>query len=90
MTTGPSGFIWLRFICAAIISPKLFGLIDANETISTEKSRDLVLIAKVLQNLGACSRLFFLIYLLFSKALFYFRSNRQRIFENLEQKKALW
>jgi hypothetical protein len=50
LTTGPSGFIWLRFICAALISPKLFGLVD--ETISPEKARDLLLIAKVLQNLG--------------------------------------
>lgn len=59
MTTGPSGFIWLRFICAAIISPKLFGLIDTNETITPEKSRDLVLIAKVLQNLGIYHSLLF-------------------------------
>lgn len=51
LTTGPSGFIWLRFICAALISPKQFGL-WGDEPISTEKSRDLLLIAKVLQNLA--------------------------------------
>jgi hypothetical protein len=51
LTTGPSGFIWLRFICAALISPRQFGL-WGDEPISTEKARDLLLIAKVLQNLG--------------------------------------
>jgi Ras GTPase-activating-like protein IQGAP2/3 len=50
LTTGPGGFLWLRYLCAAIITPKSFGLIDGD--IPPEKSRDLTLIVKVLQNLG--------------------------------------
>jgi Ras GTPase-activating protein 1 len=50
LTTGPSGFLWLRYLCAAIISPKIFGLVDYD--VPPEKMRDLTLIVKVLQNLG--------------------------------------
>lgn len=48
--TAPSGFIFLRFFCPALLGPKLFGL--ANEHPPTAIARDLTLIAKTLQNLA--------------------------------------
>lgn len=50
LTTGPSGFVWLRYLCAAIMNPKLFGI--TNENPHPDRYRDLTLIVKVLQNLG--------------------------------------
>jgi len=48
--TVVAGFIFLRFFCAAILTPKLFGLSTSHpdQTIS----RTLTLISKALQNLG--------------------------------------
>ncbi|GAM28582.1 hypothetical protein SAMD00019534_117580 [Acytostelium subglobosum LB1] len=44
------GFIFLRFLCPAIIAPFTAGLVD--ETLGPEATRALVLIGKVLQNLA--------------------------------------
>jgi len=48
--TAPSGFIWLRFFCPSLLSPRNFGLLEDN--ITTSLSRDLMLCAKVIQNLA--------------------------------------
>lgn len=48
--TAPGGFIWLRFFCPSLTAPKQFGLLEDN--LSPLLSRDLTLIAKVLQNLA--------------------------------------
>jgi len=45
------GFIYLRFICPAIVSPEGFGLVQAR-VMTLELRRGLVLITKVLQNLA--------------------------------------
>lgn len=52
LTTGPSGFIWLRYMCAAMMSPKLFGIDMPNDSPAPERYRDLTLIVKLLQNLA--------------------------------------
>jgi hypothetical protein len=48
--TAPSALIWLRFFCAAILTPKAYGMID--ETPSPAFARNLTLIGKTLQNLA--------------------------------------
>lgn len=48
--TAPSALIWLRFFCAAILTPKAYGMID--ETPSPTFARNLTLIGKTLQNLA--------------------------------------
>eukprot|EP01130_Rhizamoeba_saxonica_P016518 TRINITY_DN7653_c0_g1_i1.p1 TRINITY_DN7653_c0_g1~~TRINITY_DN7653_c0_g1_i1.p1 ORF type:complete len:819 (-),score=184.87 TRINITY_DN7653_c0_g1_i1:54-2297(-) len=48
--TGPSGFIFLRFFCAALLTPKNFGLLQEHPP--ADVARDLTLIAKTLQNLA--------------------------------------
>ncbi|KYQ96896.1 Ras GTPase activation domain-containing protein [Tieghemostelium lacteum] len=49
-TTVIGGFIFLRFICPAIVAPEIFGL--TNESPSTDSRRGLVLVSKLLQNLA--------------------------------------
>ncbi len=44
------GFIFLRWLCPAIVTPDAFGLID--EKLDSSTRRRLVLIAKMLQNLA--------------------------------------
>jgi hypothetical protein len=48
--TAPSGFIFLRFFCPALLGPKLFGLAAEHPPMAI--ARDLTLIAKTLQNLA--------------------------------------
>ena len=48
--TAIGGFIVLRFFAAAVLGPKLFGLVD--EYLDTRASRTLTLLAKSLQNLA--------------------------------------
>jgi len=47
---APSGFIFLRFFCAAILSPNLFQLMETSQ--SKQTPRNLMLISKVLMNLA--------------------------------------
>lgn len=47
---GPNGFIFLRFFCAAITSPKNFDLLQDHPP--PNAARDLTLIAKTIQNLA--------------------------------------
>ncbi|KAI8817571.1 uncharacterized protein EV422DRAFT_541210 [Fimicolochytrium jonesii] len=49
--TAVSGFLFLRFICPAIVSPETHGIIQAAE-VRKELRRGLVLITKVVQNLA--------------------------------------
>jgi len=46
------GFIFLRFICPALTSPHIYGLVK--DPPSTNAQRMLILISKVLQNLAGC------------------------------------
>ena len=48
--TCVGGFIFLRFFCPTIMSPDVFGLVDAK--VSKEQRRPLTLICKALQNLS--------------------------------------
>jgi hypothetical protein len=48
--TSVSGFIFLRFFCAAILGPTLFGLWA--EQVEKNQARALTLVAKTIQNLG--------------------------------------
>eukprot|EP01126_Amoeba_proteus_P009050 TRINITY_DN13441_c1_g1_i30.p1 TRINITY_DN13441_c1_g1~~TRINITY_DN13441_c1_g1_i30.p1 ORF type:complete len:621 (-),score=157.89 TRINITY_DN13441_c1_g1_i30:272-2134(-) len=48
--SGPSGFIFLRFICPAILGPALYFLCSDHP--SANVARDLTLIAKCIQNLA--------------------------------------
>jgi hypothetical protein len=48
--TGPSGFIFLRFFCPALLNLKAFGLV--NDHPPALISREMTLITKTLQNLG--------------------------------------
>ncbi|KAF2069629.1 hypothetical protein CYY_009056 [Polysphondylium violaceum] len=49
-TTVVGGFIFLRYICPAIVAPEVFGLIS--DVPSTDSRRGLVLVSKLLQNLA--------------------------------------
>ncbi|KAI8904263.1 hypothetical protein DFJ77DRAFT_435890 [Powellomyces hirtus] len=49
--TAVGGFLFLRFICPAIVSPETHGVIDGGE-LRKELRRGLVLIIKVVQNLA--------------------------------------
>ncbi|GAM24112.1 hypothetical protein SAMD00019534_072870 [Acytostelium subglobosum LB1] len=49
-TTVIGGFMFLRFICPAIVAPEVFGLIQNTPTV--ESRRGLVLVSKLLQNLA--------------------------------------
>ncbi|KAK5581213.1 hypothetical protein RB653_001243 [Dictyostelium firmibasis] len=51
-TTVVGGFIFLRFICPAIVAPEAFGLIPREEEPTSETRRGLVLVSKLLQNLA--------------------------------------
>jgi len=48
--TSATGFIFLRFVCPALLTPKTFGLLEEDPPPNTQ--RDLMLIAKTLQNLA--------------------------------------
>eukprot|EP01129_Flabellula_baltica_P008456 TRINITY_DN3362_c0_g2_i3.p1 TRINITY_DN3362_c0_g2~~TRINITY_DN3362_c0_g2_i3.p1 ORF type:complete len:702 (-),score=128.11 TRINITY_DN3362_c0_g2_i3:370-2475(-) len=47
---APSGFLFLRFFCAAILSPNLFKLMEVTQ--SKQTPRNLLIISKVLMNLA--------------------------------------
>lgn len=51
--TSVSGFLFLRFICPAILSPKLFGLLPEHPRLRTQ--RTLTLVAKALQKMSNLS-----------------------------------
>lgn len=46
------GFLFLRFICPAMLSPEHHGLVDDGAQLTPEKRRPLTLVSKVLQNLS--------------------------------------
>ena len=47
---GVAGFMFLRFICPAIVAPEAYGII--RDKISSKARRTLILVSKVLQNLA--------------------------------------
>ncbi len=50
--TSVGGFLFLRFICPAMLSPEHHGLVDEGVQLTQEKRRPLTLVSKVLQNLS--------------------------------------
>ena len=54
---GVGGFIFLRFLCPAIISPVEAGLLDANDAIPTPTARRaLLMVSKIIQKLANGTR----------------------------------
>lgn len=47
-----TGFLFLRLFSPAILTPKLFGLVEENEIIDRKSARSLTLLAKVLLNIA--------------------------------------